>query len=1025
MTNEITSTSAFNRFGLDAMGRASGQLAARWAGVTPTYDPNAMTLTLPEGNPWRVMMGGVLVWHAFGSSGLSDATGASLTGVVGVINFHPHAALRIQRLIGARFDGRTDGTAARPTPFYAAIRGGAAPDLHLITETGPPLAPIDAPVVNPETHTGNTLTHGTLTFHDELGLIIDPVAVACLFRDLMLGFPALRNSDAGSLTDLSPGTAGGLGDISLLSSGIGRRLHIVNLFGGPWIDRPASVGLRLESGPRLGSGPHDWPDGQNLNATAPDPSDLKFGFSPEGTLRSTPLLPPRFPGTVIPPGSNSPVLQCEFFRVIAVDLGLHLKGNRTGDAIEEVPGVDAATVLEPAPIVRDGDTIDILGNGQITLGAVTEVAVRPGLRLAVSPTISTNVAFPTSRADRWPVVPATTEVADALDVEHSRLARTRVNGRYVGHGPDIILSWPAGSLPAEAHVRVFPRVDPGPAIFPLAELDFSRRGDGASGIAKSAGLTLMVKDPYRVGTGTAPSDPTLRFDLLIVTRAGGEVRGRLFGGLEVPIETDGVSPAQTTVSNALAALPQRQMGISPAPLLGLRPTVNAAGSDPVLGTLGEAEPRESPRFRTMARTETTMTGHDGATPGVWQSILTAGFLDARSVQGDARLGNPGNPAGPEEHAPGILATGQLGLDLARAALRRTHHLITRLSELNDQRWNVPSAGGGTIAGTVLQNVAQTVESPELDLLSESVVHGLPGNWNDLRALLPPSLHALSGAIPTSGAEDRWVEETRREAFSAKHGRRDSQWSWRWTISHARRLIYLETPLFSATAVGSTDHEVDLVALLRTRLETTRDLRVIIITPKRIPFGPRYESFAQRFHLARNEAVTSLLSVAPKRVVVCHPLGFPGRPESNRGTFAVVDDVWALLGSSSFSRRGLTFDGSLDVVFVDKEIKRGVSHRVSEFRRQAMARILGLHPPTHGETANANWVRLTQQRSAFEFMRELIERGGDGLVEPLWPGLPETELLPIDKDIADPDGRGFPAVLGMFADLLARLGPDHV
>ena len=90
--------------------------------------------------------------------------------------------------------------------------------------------------------------------------------------------------------------------------------------------------------------------------------------------------------------------------------------------------------------------------------------------------------------------------------------------------------------------------------------------------------------------------------------------------------------------------------------------------------------------------------------------------------------------------------------------------------------------------------------------------------------------------------------------------------------------------------GSGNHEVDLVALLRTRLQAAQDLRVIIATPKRIPFGPGYESFAQYFHFARNDAVALLHSVAPKRVAAYHPVGFPGRPEVIRGTVAVVDDV---------------------------------------------------------------------------------------------------------------------------------------
>jgi hypothetical protein len=1014
--NPALATGAFNTGGLDAMGQASGQLAALWAEGTSSYDQIAMTLTLSEPARWKAMAGGLLFWRAFGASELTDAAGEFLTGVVGVVRFHPQSVLRIQRLAGVRFDGRTDGSAVRPIPYYAAIRDGRAPDeMSSMVESDPPLAPADASV-------GTALTHGRLTFHDELGLIIDPVAVACMFRDLMQGFPALRNPSAGQPGDLTGGTGGSIKNICDLAAG--RRLHIVNLFGGPWSDRPGAVGLRFGSGPRLTAGPHDWPDGQTLNATASNGGDLRFGFSPEGTLGTAALSPPDFPGTVVP----APVLGREFFRVVAVDLALHLSGNRTATAIEEVPRADPATVLEPSPAVRDGDTLDILVDGQAAMGAVTEVALLPGFRLAVSPTIATDVLLPASRADRWPAVPAPTETPEPLDADRSRRARSDVTGTYVGSGPDVALSWPAGSLPAEAHVRVFPRVDPGPAIVPLAELDFSRRGDGASGIAKAAGLTLLVKDPYRVGTGAPPAEPALRFDLLVVTRAG-VVRGRLFGGLEVSVGTGGIAPTEPPASNALSALPQTQQGISPSPRLGLAPTAPATGTDLLLADLAEVAPRQSPRYRTMARTETVIAGHDGGSPGGWRSVLTSGFLNGRSVRDSARLGNPGNPAGPEDHSPGIHVTGQLALDLARAALRRTHQLVDRVQELNEGRWNATPAGSGTVAGAILQNVAQKVESPELDLLEESLVHALPDNWSNLIAniqpFLPSSLNPLVSAVPAPDAADRWVQEVRREAFAAKHGRRDSQWSWRWAISHARRFIYLETSLLSATAAGTNPHEVDLIPLLRNRLTSAPELRVVIAIPKRIPFGPGYESFAQRFHLARNEVVASLQPVAPKRVVIYHPIGFPGRPEVIRGTIGVVDDVWALLGSSTFSRRGLTFDGSIDLVLLDRVIKRGVSETVRNFRKHAMARTLGLAPPVPGETASAGWVRLAQQRSAFELVREIVERGGDGLIEPLWSGLPEAELPAVDRDLADPEGREFSTNAGAFAEILAGLGQDRV
>ena len=71
------------------------------------------------------------------------------------------------------------------------------------------------------------------------------------------------------------------------------------------------------------------------------------------------------------------------------------------------------------------------------------------------------------------------------------------------------------------------------------------------------------------------------------------------------------------------------------------------------------------------------------------------------------------------------------------------------------------------------------------------------------------------------------------------------------------------------------------------------------------------------------------------------------------------------------------------------------------------------------------MQLAQPASAFRLMADTRARGGDGLLEPLWPGLPETDLPALDPSIADPDGRGFAGVLELFAGVLADLGPSRV
>lgn len=1023
MIDTTIAGAAWNQFGLDTLGAASGRLAAQWAEDTPSYDAQAMTLTLTGAGRWHAFASGVLEWRAFGAPELYDAAGASLTGVVAVLRIDPHSALRIRRLAGRRLDGRTDGRSVRPTPAFVAIRDGEPPDeLATLSPGDPPLAPIDAPA-------GEPLTFGVLTVHDADGLCIDPVAVACLLRDLMRAFPPLRHPNGGPATELDgTGTNGAIGRIAALATG--RRVQLVDLFGHPWPD-VGPVGVRIDSGPRLGAGPHDWASGA-LGPAAASAGELRLGFAPHGVLGTTALTAPTPPSTVFPSGAPAVELGREFLRVAVVDLGLHLHGNRGADEVDGVPGADDVAQLEPSPVVVDGDTVEYLVDGLATNGAVSEVAAAP-FALAVSPALGTDGPLPPTRTSRWPAFPAPTAAAQDLAPAHAAAVRTAGEAAYAGDTVDVVLTLPAGTLPAEAHVRAFPRVDPGAATVPLREIEFARRGDGGAVVVAADGsAAIRVPDPFTLGAAAAaerPLRPTLLYDLLVVARGPAGAKRHLFGGLSRTVDGSTTEPPSPSGPNPLAGIPADRRGIAPSPILGLPVTAPATTADAVLGAFALSAPREAPRYRTMARCESIVAGHDGT---AFTAVISPGVLDARSVRADARIGNPGQAAGAEEHAPGLRVTGRLATELARAALRRTHHLVTRLPELDDARWATPTAGAGTLAGAVLSNVADTVDCPELRLVPEPIARALPSDWSALVAaitpFLPGALASLASSTPAPGASDRWITETKRETMSAHYGRRDTLWALRWAIAHARKLVYIETALLSPTddpaATGSAEY--DWVSALADRLGAAKDLRVVLALPKRIPFGPAYASFAQRFHVARNGVVAALQAAAPDRVVAFHPIGFPGRPETLRGTVAVVDDVWALVGGSTLSRRGLTFDGSADAAFTDRALRDGASIAVRDLRRRAMARILGLAPPTtQGDTPSAGWVRLEGQRSAFGWVRELVGRGGDGLVEPLWAGLPEAELPAMEAALADPNGRAFPAALALFGDLIAGLGADGV
>ena len=266
----------------------------------------------------------------------------------------------------------------------------------------------------------------------------------------MQGFPSLLRNGAGTTADLTNATGGAIATAA--GRATGRRLHLVDLFGRPWTDESDRDGVRLGTGPRLGAGPHDW----GTEALTPTGATVRVGLLPDGTLLGTPLTAP----PVSTAGTPAPSLPREFFRAAVVDTRLHLTGNRSTREVHGVPAADEATRVEVPPPVREGD-VSLLTTGQAVLGAANEIVGLPGIELIVSPRIANDVDLPTDRAERWPQSPApTTETQDIVGLITER-ARSDVTAVYVGDSADVVVTWPAGALPGEAFVRVFPRVDPG------------------------------------------------------------------------------------------------------------------------------------------------------------------------------------------------------------------------------------------------------------------------------------------------------------------------------------------------------------------------------------------------------------------------------------------------------------------------------------------------------------------------------------------------------------------------------------
>ena len=124
----------------------------------------------------------------------------------------------------------------------------------------------------------------------------------------------------------------------------------------------------------------------------------------------------------------------------------------------------------------------------------------------------------------------------------------------------------------------------------------------------------------------------------------------------------------------MGSLPATAQAVAPVPLFNIPTTVTPPGVAPsgVIRLLRRwprrrlhARARQAP---TMASFDTVITtGATGGTPTgtlLWEAVLTGGRWAPEAHSARHASGNPGNPAGPDVHAPGIHVSGALAYDLA-------------------------------------------------------------------------------------------------------------------------------------------------------------------------------------------------------------------------------------------------------------------------------------------------------------------------------------------------------------------------
>jgi hypothetical protein len=1022
---------------LDTFGLVMPVLSAEWSDLEPgVIDEDHLTLSI----------GGQLKapFHAAASyldtgARWRDVAGQPITGAVFAIEMLPEAARRLTTLVTSRLGAPL----MHPVPIAMLVHGLTwQPPPNSPPGAKPPVQSVRAGDVFAPLPSGSRLD---VTFHDARGLLVDPIAVAAMFADLIKWQPALAASNT------QVGNPGGLNKvIALNTTATPVRYHLVSPHG-VLCTPTADMGLAVTGGANPdtvnpSTGTVSIATGQSLGpAAGGSAGTLYWGFAPGGFLDQQALAPPALPSGVI--------LTRQFFRVMVADLTWHLIGNRTASTTLGVPG-DPATPPPSytLPVVRPRvPGFAYLADGMDVLGAMGQISAnfpppnRDTLPLLCSPAIDPSLALPPvpGPPGHWPAFPPPlpnppTGVAAGFDLAKLASAAWRNPTDGPGTNRDVIVTFAADpGLPTGTHLRVFPRSFMSITAITAEQPSFVR-GDGGAAIAGNGPTKLLLVNPYNLAANDPLSTEPLTVDMVATGRDGSRrMRSSVqlnpqnapaeswtgtlaqFGG--TAFLTTPLVQAATGALGVTAVAPVSVFGIpAPPPPPGPAPTDIL---DAVRRLANESSPpRIGPHLPTQARFDTILalgTAGGGDPRYLWQAVLTGGRWTWETRSARAELADPGNPAGPDVFASGVQVGGQLGYDLALHALKRAEPILPVgpaalgwLVSTDGNNWSPPAADtAGTVAGVMLETIAPFVDSPELSLLPAPT----PGDTvqNAVNALaakigVPPPQVSVAN-------EAQLLQELERESQTASAGQHEALLSLARAIAQAEDYIYVEGPAFSATSFGS-DGGLDLVSLLGQRLTNVPRLKLIICVPRLPDFTPAKANWARAAFAQRAAAITKLVQAAPGQVVAFSPVGFPGRWSAIRSTAVLVDDVYALVGTSHFRRRGMTFDGGVSVAGMDRQLDGwGVSASIASFRQMLVARKLGVDVPSGPAATTALWTRLARPESTFAALVELLSEGGQGYCSPVWAGPTDSTVIPQTDDISDPNGldASANALLGLY------------
>ena len=805
---------------------------------------------------------------------------------------------------------------------------------------------------------------------DHRGRPIDPGAVACWWDQLsarvggglwargVVQVTAPRTPGLTvSITDAhqGPPSAAGLGRLTFTTTGVGA-----------FTAAPANPALFAYSLNPVAARPPAPLTVSTTPGPAVDPfPDPQLALHPSGSFAPLLTLAGWDAAAPWPPGMDR-----DFCRVALVSPELHLTG------VSRVPAAATPAAVLRAELQANADTnvrvettapLVLLGDATAVNAATFGALGAPGVTQAV-------VVAPEAHEDAGPWAPLAPLPLPAAPVELIAVELLSLRGGGDAGVLRVTVDAPAAGTPsafAGAWVRAWP------LGFDRVERRFGPL-DGGGGRVGADGRALLVLP-------LPPESDVVRLQVLVVTAAGARAyRERvlprpppLAGGALAWGAAAAVTITELGVTGAPAALGGAPSGasvvapvsagfarvtgapvVAPPPLLpslaALGPTAHlrlaappfgervGRGAATLSGATGAGSVAELPRAQsapnlgtwtaqwpTQYRREALAWVASGAAS---QVVVGAGpLLPGRQEALPHHQGHPGVPAQAEVHEAGAVLTSLAAEAASEAAL------VRRAAGLLDYGADVPALGAVPAFDTTVGPAAPYAWAAPLRTAAP-LAEGDPAliGIEARQPILPlnPALAALLGVGP-----DR-QRAAARLARAGVHGLQEGLESLLAAMRRAQDLVYVETPAFDDLPIGVEARAWWTV--LANRLAAAPNLHVILACAG-APGPQTPVALWSRLRQRMRSALDALPPASAARVVAFEPLAGRGRPLRFAATVVVVDDVWAMAGSTHLTRRGLSFDGSLAVATFERNLSDGVSAPVAAFRRASLAARLGVAP----------------------------------------------------------------------------------